>query len=143
MKSNFVENAWPCHVPDRKMDEPFLVFDLAQIVKTIKAEAAWHNGDRNAMTLLKNSNMSVVLISLKSNAEINFHHTGKMASVQILKGSVHFKTNNHTALLKTGGFLTLHEQVDHMLTALEESEILLTMTTIPAELQPASHSPNL
>jgi quercetin dioxygenase-like cupin family protein len=136
MKSNFAEKAWPCHVPERKMDDPFLVFDFTQIVKTIKAEAAWLLGDRNAMTLLKNSNMSVVLISLKSHAEINFHHAGKMASVQILEGSVHFKTNNHNALLKTGGFLTLHEQVEHILIAAEESVILLTMTTSSA-LSPA------
>jgi len=137
MKSTFIENKWPCHVPDRKMDDPFLVFDFAEIVKAIKTEAAWQNGDRNAMTLLKNSNMSVVLISLKSHAEINFHHAGKMASIQVLEGAVHFKTNNHGVLLKTGGFLTLHEQVEHVLTAAEESVILLTMTTIPSALSPA------
>jgi quercetin dioxygenase-like cupin family protein len=142
MKSTFIENKWPCHVPDRKMDDSFLVFDFVQIVKTVRSEAAWRNGDRNAMTLLKNSYMSVVLISLKSNAEINFHHAGKMASVQVLEGAVHFKTNDHAALLKTGGFLTLHEQVEHMLTAAEESVILLTMT-ISAAPSAASHSPNL
>jgi quercetin dioxygenase-like cupin family protein len=132
VKSNFVENKWPCHVPDRKMDDPLLIFDFVQLIKTIKAEPAWHNGDRNAMTLVKSSYTSVVLISLKGNAEINFHHAGKMASVQILEGAVQFKTNNHSGLLKTGGFLTLHEQVEHLLTAAEESVILLTMTISPA-----------
>jgi len=143
MKSTFIENKWPCHVPDRKMDDPFLVFDFAEIVKAIKTEAAWQNGDRNAMTLLKNSNMSVVLIALKNNAEINFHHAGRMASVQILEGSVNFKTNDHSALLKTGGFLTLHELVEHRLIAAEESVILLTMTTIPSALSPAGNPSNL
>jgi quercetin dioxygenase-like cupin family protein len=130
MKSNFFENKWPCHVPERKMDEPFLVFDFASIIQKLKAEPEWKNGDRNAMTLLKNHYMSVVLISLKSAAEINFHHSGKLASVQVLEGTVHFKANNHTTLLRTGGFLTLHEQVEHSLVAAGESAILLTMTTI-------------
>jgi quercetin dioxygenase-like cupin family protein len=133
MKTDFNENAWPCHVPDRKMDEPFLLFDFAEITKTVKAEEAWKNGDRNALTLLKNSYMTVVLISLKSSAKINFHHSGKLASIQILEGAVNFKTNNNTSLLKTGGFLAIHEQVEHILIALVESVILLTMTAYPAK----------
>jgi quercetin dioxygenase-like cupin family protein len=130
MKSNFIENKWPCHIPDRKMGEPFLVFDFASIIEKIKAEPEWKKGDRNAMTLLKNHYMSVVLISLKSSAEINFHHSGKLASVQVLEGTVHFNANNNTTLLRTGGFLTLHEQVEHSLVAVDESVILLTMTAI-------------
>jgi quercetin dioxygenase-like cupin family protein len=137
MKNSFVENSWACHVPDRNMDEPFFVFDFAQIVKKIKAEEAWKNGDRNALTLLKNSYVSVVLISLKKTAEINFHHSGRLASVQILKGALHFKTNNNSTLIKTGSLLTLHEQVAHMLVAVEESVILLTITGGNLALSPA------
>jgi quercetin dioxygenase-like cupin family protein len=131
MKAEFIENAWPIHVPDRKMDEPFLLFNIVEIAKKIKEETAWKIGDRNALTLIKNSFMTVVLISLKPPAEINFHHSGKMASVQVMEGSVNFKTNNVTTLLKTGVFLTLHEQVEHLLIAIEESVILLTMTIYP------------
>jgi quercetin dioxygenase-like cupin family protein len=133
MKHYFDENTRPCHVPDRKMDEPFLIFDFEEIIHKIKTEGAWQNGDRNAVTLLKNSSVSVVLIALKRGAEINFHHTGKMASVQVLEGSAHFKTKSKTALLKTAGFVTLHEQVEHILTAAEESVILLTMTIYPID----------
>ncbi len=77
--------------------------------------------------------MTVILISLKINAEINFHHSGKMAGVQVLAGAVTFKMNNAASLLKTGNFLTLHEQVEHMLIATEESVILLTMTIYPTK----------
>jgi quercetin dioxygenase-like cupin family protein len=67
------------------------------------------------------------------------YQTGKWmtASIRVLEGAVHFKTNNHGVLLKTGGLLTLHEQVKHVLTAAEESVILLTMTSIPSALSPA------
>jgi len=131
MKNEFVESAWPCHVPDRMMDEPYLVFDFADITKKIKAETQWIKGDRNALTLLKNESMSIVLICLKSRAEINFHHSGKLASAQILVGAADFIMNGNTAPLKSGGLLTLHEQVEHKLIALEESVILLTMTVHP------------
>ena len=113
MKSTFNENAWACHVPDRMMDEPFLVFDFKEITKKIRSEPAWQKGDRNALTLLKNANMSIVLIALKTKAEIIFHHSGKLASVQVLEGSVNFNMRENTTLLKTGALLTLHDQVEH------------------------------
>ena len=131
MKNEFNESVWPCHVPDRMMDEPFLVFDFADIIQKIKTESQWIKGDRNALTLLKNSYMSIILICLKSRAEINFHHSGKLASAQILRGTANFILKDSSTLLKTGGFLTLHDQVEHKLVALEESVILLTMTVHP------------
>ena len=131
MKNEFIESAWPCHVPDRMMDEPFLVFDFADITQKIKAEAQWIKGDRNALTLSKNASMSIVLICLRGAAEINFHHSGKLASAQILAGSANFIMRENTTVLKTGGLLTLHEQIEHKLVAREESVILLTMTVHP------------
>jgi quercetin dioxygenase-like cupin family protein len=115
------------------VDEPFLVFDFDKITEMVKTEEVWKKGDRNALTLLKNSFMTVVLICIKSNEEINFHHAGELANIQILEGKVNFKTNNTITSLKKGGLLTLHEQVEHMLTTVEESVILLTMTMYPAD----------
>ncbi len=132
MKSEFIEKAWPCHIPERSLDDPLLLFSFTEIIGKIKNEDAWKKGDRNAITLLKNPCMRIVLIALKNAAEINFHYSGNLASVQTLEGAVNFQTANDTSLLKKGGLLTLHEQVEHTLTALVESVILLTIVVCPA-----------
>jgi quercetin dioxygenase-like cupin family protein len=133
MKNEFIENAWPCHVPDRSLDDPFLLFDLTQTIGKIKQEDAWKKGDRNAITLLKNPCMRIVLIALKSPANISFHHCGHLASVQVLEGSVNSQTGNNVTLLKKGGLVTLHKKVEHTLIAKEESVILLTIAVCPPD----------
>ncbi|MHA4812240.1 cupin domain-containing protein [Flavitalea flava] len=132
MKSEFNANAWPCHVPDRLMDDQLLVFDFGELVNKLKIEDAWKNGDRNALTLLKSSELRIVLIVLKTKSELNFHPSGNLLSVQILTGSAKLFTAKKTVMLKTIGLLTLHDEAQHSLIALEESVILLTMA-------PANH----
>jgi len=51
MKNEFIENAWPCHVPDRSPDSPFLFFNLTETIGKIKQEDAWDKGDRNVILL--------------------------------------------------------------------------------------------
>jgi quercetin dioxygenase-like cupin family protein len=133
MKNEFIENDWPCHVPDRSLDEPFLLFSLTETFEKIKTEAPWTNGDRNAITLMKSASMRVVLIALKSHANINFHHSGNPSSVQVLQGSANFHSRNNITLLQRGDLLTLHKNVEHTLTANEESVILLTIDVCPAD----------
>ena len=133
MKNEFIENAWPSHVPDRFLDDPFLLFDISETTGKIKEEDAWKKGDRNAITLLKNPCMRVVLIALKSRAIISFHHSGNLASVQVLEGAANFQSGSNDTLLKKGGLLTLHNDVEHTLVAKEESVVLLTIAMCPAD----------
>ncbi len=133
MQNEFIENAWPCHVPDRSLDDPHLLFDLTETIGKIKTEDAWKKGDRNAITLLKTPSMRILLVALKSPASLNFHHSGNLASVQVLDGSVDFQTGNNVVLLKKGGLVTLHKNVEHTLVAKEESTILLTIAVCPAD----------
>jgi quercetin dioxygenase-like cupin family protein len=132
MKTEFKEDTYPCHVPDRLLDDYLLTFDFPAIIAKVKNEDAWKKGDRNAITLLKSSNLRIVLIALKDQAEINFHHSGNLASVQLLEGFVNFKTENNTVILKKGSLLTFHDKVEHTMIAGEESVILLTISVCPA-----------
>ena len=131
MKNEFIEKNWPCHVPDRSLDDPFLLFDLTETIGKIKEEDAWKKGDRNAITLMKSPFMRVVLIALKSLAYISLHHFGNLASIQVLEGELNFQTGNEVAPLKKGGLVTLHKKVGHTLVAKEASVILLTIAVCP------------
>jgi quercetin dioxygenase-like cupin family protein len=53
MKNEFIENDWPCHVPDRSLDEPFL----------LQGSANFHS--RNNITLLQRGD----LLTLHKNVE--------------------------------------------------------------------------
>lgn len=131
MKNNSIENAFPCHVPDRMMDDAILSFDLPAIIEKIKQEEAWKMGQRNAITLLKNSRLRIVLIALHRQTEINFHQSGSQISVQLMEGKISFQTEDRSIMLKKGGLLTCHEDSEHTLIAIEDSIFLLTIATDP------------
>jgi quercetin dioxygenase-like cupin family protein len=132
MKNELIENAYPCHVPDRLLDGQLLLFNFPEIIKKIKNEDAWKRGDRNAITLLKSASMRIVIVALHEMAEISFHQSGNTISVQLLEGYLNFQTANQSVLLKKGSLLTLHEAMKHTLIAMDESVILLTIAICPA-----------
>jgi quercetin dioxygenase-like cupin family protein len=131
MKNNFRETTYPCHVPDRSLNNQILFFDLPEITGRVKNEDAWKKGDRNAITLLKSSSMRIVLIALKDLAEINFRHSGNFISIQVLDGTAHFKMENKAVILPKGSLVTLHDDIGHTLIAMEESVILLSIAICP------------
>ncbi|HMH21097.1 MAG TPA: hypothetical protein VK563_04950 [Puia sp.] len=131
MKNKLIEDIYPCHVPDRLLDDQLLTFDLPAIIRNIKNEDAWKKGDRNAITLLKNSSMRIVLIALQERAEINFHQSGNLISMQLLEGYLNFQTENQSILLRKDSLLTLHLPMKHSLIAMAESVLLMTMVICP------------
>ena len=131
MKKELLENGYPCHVPDRLLDDQVLTFDLPAITKKIKNEEAWKKGDRNAITLQKSSCMRIVLVALRERAEINFHQSGNLISMQLLEGDLNLQTENQSILLRKGSLLTLHEPMKHTLIAMSESVLLLTIAICP------------
>lgn len=126
-----MENTFPFHAPDRLLDAPLLTFHLTDLVENIKQGDAWKMGERNSITLLKSAYMSVVLIALHQQTEMNFHQSGNTMSIQIIEGSVTMQTDKKSVVLKKGHLLTFHENTQHSLTALEETLFLLTVAICP------------
>lgn len=111
----------------RELDGPLLIFDLPELIKKIKQEDSWENGQRNAITLLKSDNMRLVLIALRAGEEIDFRQSDNLISLQLLEGDSEFRTVNKTVDLKQGNLLTLHENIEHSLIANSETIFLLTI----------------
>ena len=127
MKNLFVESSYACHVPDRRMDGHLLSFDLPILIDRLKKEDAWKIGDRNAITLYKNRNSTTVLIALRAKSEINFHQSGNHCSIQVIEGILTFKTQLRAIVMNKGCLLSVYEDLEHNLIAVDESVILLTV----------------
>ena len=128
MKDLFIESAYACHVPDRRMDAHLLSFNLPTLIDGLLNENAWITGDRNAITLYKNSNSTTVLIALREKSEVNFKQSGNHISIQVIKGKLNFKTELRSIDMNMGCLLSVHEDIKHNLVATDESVILLTVT---------------
>lgn len=112
---------------DRLLDGPLLVFDLPSLMEKLKHDDLGENGRRNAITLLKSDNMRLVLIALRAGAEIDFRQSDNLISLQLLKGKLEFIAEKNKVVLEQGQLLTLHENIPHGLTAINETIFLLTI----------------
>ena len=135
MEDTVLQTNSSLHNPDRLLDGPLLIFDLPYLMEKIVTEDSWQKNKRNAITLLKNENMRLVLIDLSSGEEINFRQSDNLISLQLMKGEVEFNTENKIAMLKQGQLLTHHENMQHSLVAIGETIFLLTVgNSIPIEV---------
>jgi len=109
MEEKFNESTINRPEGDRLLDAPFVIADLSAYIKQITEEDAWFKNDRNAITLFKGDNVTVVAI------------------VQLLSGELNVEIEGQTFTLIRNQLLTFHEQLQYYMAAKQESILLLTM----------------
>jgi quercetin dioxygenase-like cupin family protein len=114
---------------ERKIDAPLIKLDLPFFIDEIKNEKTWHDGDRNAITLLKNKLMRIVLMALRKGATLKKHQAAGAISIHVLEGKMIFITDAQSIELVRGEMITLHEGIAHSVVAKEETVFLLTIAT--------------
>lgn len=115
---------------ERPIDAPFVPVDLHAYAQELMEEEAWQKNDRNAITVFKTDAITVVVVALHKDAEMKpgtIEGTGVMC-LQVLDGSISFKTEQEKLELGRGQMGMLHEHIPYTVTALQETVCLLTMT---------------
>jgi len=113
--------------PPQRLASPVLAFDLAHEVAQLHEQTAWRQGDRNAKTLVKETDFRIVLIALRAGGRMEEHRAAGRISVQTLVGHVRLHTAGTNVDLPIGRLVSLERDVSHMVEALEESAFLLTI----------------
>lgn len=115
---------------ERPIDAPVVPVDLHAYTQQLMEEEAWQKSDRNAITVFKTDQMTVVLVALHKGAEVKpatVDGTGVM-NLQVLEGSLRFSTEADNIQISRGQMVNLHEHIAFSAIALEECVCLLTMT---------------
>src|SRR2546422_11635988 len=71
---------------ERSLDRPVMTFDLRAILADLKQEPTWRTARRNAVTLLKQPILPIVLVALQAGAEVASHQTDSPVTVQAIEG---------------------------------------------------------
>lgn len=115
---------------ERVLNAPLTEIDINDIIEKIKAESTWSESDRNSMTIHKSDNLVLVLIGLRSGAEMKPHKAGGILTLQVLDGKIDFIAEQNKTILKKGSMLVLHENIFHNVIAQEESFLLLSIAKV-------------
>ncbi|MDP2301021.1 MAG: cupin domain-containing protein [Ignavibacteria bacterium] len=112
---------------ERKLKDTLLSFSIGSETDKLKKETAWINGDRNAVTLQKNSNLRVVLISLHKGATLHEHKVEGPITLFVLSGKMNFIAGEEKVILEGNEFIVLEKAVPHDVEALEDTTFILTI----------------
>lgn len=105
-----------------------LQFDLAGETEQLRREDPWKTTSRNAKTLVKYSDLRIVLIAMKGGARMEGHKANESISIQALTGKLRLRLPKQTVELFPGRLLTLESALPHDVEALEDSSFLLTIS---------------
>lgn len=103
-------------------------FDLPAIVRELQAEETYLRDGQAARTLLRASDLRIVVIALRAGKRISEHHANVTASVQTMTGRVCLHLDEGRAReLAAGQLLVLGPGLAHDVIAEIDSAIVLTL----------------
>lgn len=111
----------------RLLDAAQLYTDVKENIAILKEESAWEKKDRNAITIFKNDDITIVLLVLKGGATLFPQEVDAFLTAQVIEGSISFESTQGVKNLVEGNIVVLHSNQPFNATAIEESVLLLTV----------------
>lgn len=104
----------------------FETIKIAAAVARLKSKLESSSADREAVSLVKDLGLNVMLMMLKRGARLHEHRTKGPITVQVLSGAVRFVAANTPNELGVGNIIALDREIPHRVEALDDSILLLT-----------------
>jgi quercetin dioxygenase-like cupin family protein len=108
---------------------PILQCNLLEEIQKLHKKDAWQQGTGpSSKTLVKHSDLRIVLLAMRKKMCMSEHRTAARISVQTLAGHIRLRLPDRTVDLLTGQLLVLDQCVLHAVEAEEDSAFLLTLS---------------
>lgn len=115
------------HREDRVLSGPAITFAIAEEINMLKQVPGWLSGTRNSVTVVKSSNLSIVLTAIRKDASLCGHAVDGPVILQVLSGTINFGISGEPKTLGASTVIALERGVPHDILALDDSELLLTI----------------
>src|SRR5665213_1218430 len=92
---------------DRVLSGPAITFAIVEEMNSLRQEPEWVSGKRNSVTVVKTSNLSVVLTAIKKGATLCGHEVDGPITVQVLSGAIQFGVIGESRNLAAGTVIAL------------------------------------
>lgn len=108
---------------------PHTTLDLEAEAQALRSSALWQERGQISRTLLKLPDIRLVMIALKSGHRIQRHQTDMRLNLTTLAGHVQLAIGDETIDLPEKRALVLDPAIPHDVVALEDSVLLLSLTS--------------
>jgi quercetin dioxygenase-like cupin family protein len=103
------------------------VFDVTTIDRELRSSEAYNLDGHTARTLVRESEMSVVLIVMRAGAKIAEHQAQDTSSIHSLAGHIRLRLPDRAIDLPAGHLLVLPPQLTHDVEAVNDAAFLITL----------------
>ncbi|MEO7034946.1 MAG: hypothetical protein ABI548_13655 [Polyangiaceae bacterium] len=104
-----------------------LKFDLDALAQELRAEPAYAREGHTARTLVRASDLRVVLVVLRAGKKLSEHHVNVTAFVYAVTGSLHLQMPQQSAALAAGQLFVLAPGLAHDVCAETDCTFMLTL----------------
>lgn len=104
-----------------------ITFDLTTIARELREEEAYVREGQTARTLIRSSDLRIVIVALRAGKTISEHHANVTASVQTLSGQLRLQLPDRAMNVPAGQLLVLAAGLSHDVYAETDSTFLLTL----------------
>ncbi|MBV8055255.1 MAG: hypothetical protein JOZ29_15080 [Deltaproteobacteria bacterium] len=101
-----------------------ITISVADEIARLKSTSEWESKERQAISLIKDEPLNILLMVLKKGARLHEHRTKGPIAVQVVSGSIRFSAGAER-IISAGEIVGLDRNVAHSVEALEESAIIL------------------
>jgi quercetin dioxygenase-like cupin family protein len=102
--------------------------DLAAALEALRGEHHESTERHRQITLFHKGSLRMVLFAFEAGAGLPSHRAPGSVVIHTLRGRIHVKTLNESYELTTGQLVILDPEVVHDVTAVEPSDMLLTIS---------------
>jgi quercetin dioxygenase-like cupin family protein len=113
--------------PDRPVAVPLLHVRLAEQLARLEQEPTWRASGHDAITLVKEPALRLVLMRLGPGAKLVEHKTAGPLVLHVLSGSLVFRAGARTERVGSGELIVLEPGIEHEVQAVADSACLLTL----------------
>ena len=118
----------PISEEDSRFHDSIFTLDLQSIIESMKHNDSWAQGELNSVILLKRPDKQIVLTTMHEGTEIKFFPLNDSLSFKIIEGKIKLLTHQETFTLRKGQLLKYHTNNTLILTTIEETVLLLTIS---------------
>ncbi len=120
-------------------DDAIRTIDLPLEIGRLRHGRTYDNGGPSGRTLLKQPDLRIVLIALRSGGHMEEHSASGPCSIHAIEGRVRVHLASGPIELGRGGLLAMESAVRHDVEAVEDSAFLLTIGRTKYEHVSGSH----
>jgi quercetin dioxygenase-like cupin family protein len=112
---------------ERVLNAPLMSFSIDSEITRLKKESGWDSGGRNAVTLQKDSNLRIVLITMHKGVTLHEHKVEGPITLFVLSGNINFSAGDNKINAGSNELIVLEKTIPHDVEALEDSSFILTI----------------